>query len=78
MLLTFNLLYHLQDLMSESNIPHRKSVRSLRRYLLHLPASVVWHARQMALKIAATTACVDLFRKVYECLLLFECSPPAC
>jgi hypothetical protein len=78
MVLTFNLLYHLQDVMSESGIPHRKSIRSLRRYLLCLPAYVVWHARQMAIKIAATTSCVELFRKVYECLLLFNCSPPAC
>lgn len=77
-LLTFNLLYHLQDRMSESHIPRRKSIRSLRRYLLHLPAYVAWHAGQMAIKIAATVSCVELFRQVYECLLRYECSPPAC
>lgn len=75
-LLTFNLLYHLQDLMEQSHIPHRKSIRSLRRYLLHLPAYVVYHARKMVIKIAATVSCIELFRQVYECLLRYECSPP--
>ncbi len=59
-------------------IDHFLAEFSDRHYLMHLSAYVVWHARQMAIKIAATTACVDLFRKVYERLLLFECSPPAC
>lgn len=77
-LLTFNLLYHLLDLMEQSHIPHRKSIRSLRRYLFHLPAYVVYHARKMVVKIAATTACIELFRQVYECLLRYECSPPSC
>ena len=51
MLLSFNLLYHLQELMSQSGISRRKSVRSFRRYLRHLPAYVVCHARQRAVKI---------------------------
>jgi len=66
MLLSFNLLYHLQELMSQSGISRRKSVRSFRRYLRHLPAYVVCHTRQRDVKIAATTSCVELFQKVYE------------
>lgn len=72
-LLTFNLMQHLQEIVS----PHPKvkpSMRSLRRYLFHLPTYITRHARTLTLYITASSVGFELLKAAYAALETFH--PP--